>query len=246
MGFRFVSMVLIASVCAAQTPTPSSPDSASRDPADTITVPQGTNIALTLVNPIKSKTTKPGDTVRAVVAFPVAVGTKLAIPVGTYVQGIVNVVSPHSSHGRRPGVKIHFTALLFANGYSVPFEATNADAMMLDPYVGVEPIGEVADARDGAPYLGEGFAATRPQTIPVDPVPPPLPQVGSSKAAVIGASVGAMGGGTAIMLALAHHHANSMDFVLFDNGWQFSMVVDRPLTLDASQVAAATVLPARQ
>lgn len=246
MGFRFVSMFLIASVCAAQTPTPSSVVPGSPDPAETITVPQGTNIALTLVNSIKSKSTKPGDTVRAVVAFPVVVGTKLAIPAGTYVQGVVNAVTPHASRGHTPTVKIHFTALLFANGYSVPLEATNTEAMMMIvPDTVVQPIGEVADARDGAPYLGEGFKE-RAQTTPVDPVPPPLPQVGPSKAVVIGASIGAMVGFTAIMFALGHHHANAMDFVLFDNGWQFSMVVDRPLTLDAAQVAAATALPARQ
>jgi len=245
MGFRFVSMFLIASVCAAQTPTPSLQVSPSPDPATTITVPQGTNIALTLVNPIKSKTTKPGDTVRAVVAFPVVVGSKLAIPSGTYVQGIVNAVTPRPSRGHAPGVKIHFTALLFANGYSVPLEATNTEVMMILPDADVQPIGEVADARDGAPYLGEGFT-TRPQNIPVDPVLPPLPQIGPSKAVVIGASVGAMVGFTAIMFALAHHHANAMDFVLFDNGWQFEMTLDRPLTLDAGQIAAATALPAQQ
>jgi len=37
---------------------------------------------MTLVSPIKSKSTKVGDAVRAVVAFPITVGGQVAIPAG--------------------------------------------------------------------------------------------------------------------------------------------------------------------
>jgi hypothetical protein len=37
----------------------------------------------------------------------------------------------------------------------------------------------------------------------------------------------------------AHHSANNTDFVLYDAGWQFQMVLDSPITLDSAQVAAA-------
>lgn len=46
----------------------------------------------------------------------------------------------------------------------------------------------------------------------------------------------AVGGGVAVLLtapALSHHHGDS-DYVLFDNGWQFQMVLQSLLTLDAS------------
>jgi hypothetical protein len=37
---------------------------------------------------------------------------------------------------------------------------------------------------------------------------------------------------------------NSTDFVLYDAGWQFQMILDSPVTLDAAQVtAAATAAP---
>lgn len=52
-----------------------------------IDVPAGTKVQLNLVNPIMSLSTKPGDTVRAVVAFPVTVGNHVAIPAGTFVEG---------------------------------------------------------------------------------------------------------------------------------------------------------------
>ena len=68
-------------------PAPSSP---------TIVVPIGTAIQLHfLMSAVKSKSTKAGDTVRAVVAFPVTIGTELAIPAGTFVDGNVIRVTAH-------------------------------------------------------------------------------------------------------------------------------------------------------
>jgi len=51
---------------------------------------------------------------------------------------------------------------------------------------------------------------------------------------------GVMAAGLIGTLAWMHHRVNSYDYVLFDAGWQFQMVLDSLVTLDASQVAAAT------
>ena len=45
------------------------------------------------------------------------------------------------------------------------------------------------------------------------------------------------------MVVYAHHHVNNTDFVLYDAGWQFQMVLDSPIALDAAQVAAAAATP---
>jgi hypothetical protein len=42
---------------------------------------------------------------------------------------------------------------------------------------------------------------------------------------------------------MAHHRANSTDFVLYDSGWQFQVVLDSPVTLDEAQVSAAAAAP---
>ena len=241
MGFRFVAVLLIASVCAAQTPAPATSAPSSAPPR--ITVAPGTTIALTLLNPIRSRTTKPGDAVRAVVAFPVTVGTQVAIPAGTYAQGSVTAIASHGSHGQPPHVTIHFTNLLFANGYLSALDAVNSDAIMILPAVASEPTYEIADARDGAPILGKNFAVAGSQ--PPQPTLPPLPQIGPSKAAIIGTGVGIMAASVGFFLWYAHHRAGTLDYVLFDNGWQFSMVLQHPLTLDAIQVAAAAQIPAQ-
>ena len=243
MRFRFVAVFLIASLCNAQEPiaapiaAPAPADSQAATPAPaSIFVPQGTSVALTLVSPIKSVSTKPGDTVRAAVAFPVTVGNQMAIPAGTYVEGVVNALTPRPSHSNSPSVKVHFTRLLFSNGYSVPLDAMSTEAMNIDPIVDhPRATYEMAYAGDGAPYLGEGFAG---QSAPQPPPLPPLPSVGPSPAVVTGAVLGAVGLGV-LGLVLVHHHYGHMDYVVFDGGWQFQMVLQQSLTLDAGKVAAA-------
>ncbi len=237
MNFRPVALFLITSVCAAQNPAP---PAANAQP-DTIFVAPGTSIPLSLVNAIKSKSSRRGDSVRSVVAFPVTVGTQVAIPAGTYVEGTIDSITPAPPHGMGRSVKVHFTRLLFSNGYSPSFDALSTDAMLAIPDAGAGATLEIADIRAGAPFLGEGFAPALRQTAPT---PPPLPQVGPSKAVVIGCSVGAMAGLTAILFAVAHHRANSTDFVVYDSGWQFAMVLTQPLILDALRVKEATALPA--
>jgi hypothetical protein len=244
-------MLLIASMCSAQTPVaipPSAANSAAQSPSTSatpsniITVPQGTTVPLTLVSTIKSLSTKPGDTVRAVVAFPVTVGTQLAIPAGTYVEGMVNSVTARAPNTHMPSVQIHFTQLLFANGYSVPLDAVNTEAMMILPRADSQATYELAYAGDGAPFLGEGFGAAG-QTLP--PLPP-LPRPGPNPAVVGGAITGAFVAILVTLLALNHHNSKNTDFLLYDNGWQFQMVLHSPLTLDAGKVAAAATMPTAQ
>jgi hypothetical protein len=238
-------MAIPPSVANSAAQAPSTPAT----PSNTITVPQGTTVPLTLVSSIKSLSTRPGDTVRAVVAFPVTVGTQLAIPAGTYVEGMVNSVTARAPNTHLPSVQIHFTQLLFANGYSVPLDAANTEAMMILPRADSQAAYEIADARDGAPFLGEGFGAlgegfgAAGQTLPQ---PPTLTRPGPNPAVVVGATAGGFVAIMAVLIARAHHNAKNTDYLLYDNGWQFQMVLNSPLTLDAGKVAAAAAMPAAQ
>jgi hypothetical protein len=237
MRLRIVAFLLISSTCAAQIPTV--PPAANPAPtADAITVPQGTLIALNLISSIKSKSTKPGDPVRAVVAFPLAMGPRVAIPAGTFVEGIVDKVNAHPKRGGMASVQIRFTRLLFANGYSVPLVATNTEAKLLAPDPATQQAFQLADARDGAPYLGEGFSAPGQTT----PQLPPLPSNGPSPGALAGIGIGAGVGILVLSLAIGHHRAGSGDYILFDAGWQFQMALQEPLTLDPAQISAAAAM----
>ncbi len=260
-----ITALMIASLVIGQapiSPTPSAPPAAQSSPAQSgpvtgqsapfppgpavpasssqaIVVPAGTTIQLTLMSSLKSKSTKAGDTVRAVVAFPVTIGTQLAIPAGTFVDGTVMRVTAHPTGGQKTSFTAHFTRLVFSNGYSVALNGENTQALLL-PFDSSASANEVAELVP--PRLPEmNFAMGEGQQ---EPTLPPLPQVGPNPA-VIGGAVG--GGMLALiigMVVLAHHSANNTDFVLYDAGWQFQVVLDSPVTLDAAQVAAAAATPA--
>ena len=251
MRLKFVAAFLMGSICAAQTPSvqtsqPNVPaPTPAAVPAGPIVVTQGTTVALTLVSSIRSKSTKVGDSVRAVVAFPLTVGRQLAIPAGTYVEGKVTAVNARPSHGRPASTQLHFTRLLYSNGYAVPLDAENTEAMAIFPETNAVDRYLIADAGAGAPFLGEGFAETgfvgAGQS---SPQLPPLPQTGPSPGVVIGATLGGAAGLGVLFFALSHRAASNSDFLLFDNGWQFQMVLDSPLTLDAGKVAEAAAMTA--
>jgi hypothetical protein len=80
------------------------------------TVPAGTKVLLSLRSAINTKSAKPGDGIYLASTFPVVVGTRVMIPAGVYVQGVVdNVVRPGRMKGRAQ-LNLHFTSIIFPNG----------------------------------------------------------------------------------------------------------------------------------
>ena len=232
---RLLALVglLVASTCWAQEPAldvqqPPS-DVQAQAPAaaqnQTITIPFGTRIPLSLVAPITTKS-RSGDGVRAVTTFPVTVGAKLAIPVGTYIEGVIDKVKKGGRSG--PSVQMHFTHIVYANGYTVDVDGANAQAKALSP--NSLPSDRIAFARDDGAY----YAMAAQQL----PPPAPLPKVGPSIGTVVGITVGATVAGIVALVLLGHHQGGG-NGVLFDTGWQFEMVLQSPLTVDAASVAAA-------
>ena len=133
---RFFALVglLAASTSWAQQPVPNAQQSPSQVEAQapaagqhqTIVVPAGTRIPAKLASPVTAKSGRPGDSVRAVTTFPVTVDTQLAIPAGTYIEGVIDKVHKRGPSG--PVLLMHFTRILYGNGYGVPVDATNTTA----------------------------------------------------------------------------------------------------------------------
>lgn len=207
-----------------------------------VVIPAGTAIPLTLVSPIKSRSTKPGDTVRAMVAFPVTSGTQLAIPAGTYVEGMVKSLDPHTLQNKLPYVEIHFTRMLFANGFAADLDANSTQAKLEDPVmksiVHERATNDTAPARRPAGSFSFAGQSTTP-TLPPLPSQPDLAKI----AGITMGAMAAVGIGTLVWM---HHRATHTDYVLFDSGWQFQMVLTKPLTLDAAQVSTAANTPQAQ
>jgi hypothetical protein len=231
--FSIVSFISVQTPCAFSlnvVPTMPAGQTSVAPATTTVTVPSGTVIPLTLINPIKNKSTKPGDAVRATVAFPIMAGMQVAIPAGSYVEGVVQTVTARASDTHQTEVGIHFTRLVFANGFSVALDANSAQAEEVAPNLGVPGL-ELASLTPPASNMGL-FAQSTPTL-------PPQPQVGPPMGVVIGA---VLGGGAAIMitmLAVMHHSQSKIDYVLFDAGWQFQMILQSPLIVDTGRAATA-------
>jgi hypothetical protein len=215
--------LLIAATCFAQQPLvnprqpaslPAQPPSAAPD--STITLPAGTRIPLTLSTPISSKA-RPGDKVEAETAFPVTLGTRVAIPVGTYVQGTIQSVKESGSSG--PSVRMRFTRLLYANGYSVAIAGVNV------PY---QAPGFAAPAGFAGGHVPLNAAAGQST---ITPQPIEKPNIGAFVALAI---VGAVAMIVTTILFLRHRDVHR--HILFESGWQFDMVLESPVTLDARRI----------
>lgn len=108
--------------------TASSPQAAESNQNSVVMVPAGTRVELSLTSPVWSRTVKVGDPIYAMTNFPVAVHSQIVIPQGTYAQGQIDSftkpgwLSPHAQF------QIHFTKLIFANGYTVDLTLPEAKA----------------------------------------------------------------------------------------------------------------------
>jgi len=86
-----------------------------------LTVPAGTRIPLVLKHAISTKSVRPGDPVYLETSFPVAQNNRILIPAGTYVQGVVHSVKRPGRVKGRAELLLHFTTLIYPNGYTVTF-----------------------------------------------------------------------------------------------------------------------------
>jgi hypothetical protein len=116
--FSWVGLAQSAAANTLQTGNPSVPTDANQN--TTITVPTGTKVALALTSPLWAKTVKVGDSVYLATAFPVAVGNDMAIPPGTYVEGKIDALTKPRFLSNHAEFQMHFTKLIFINGYTVP------------------------------------------------------------------------------------------------------------------------------
>jgi hypothetical protein len=201
---------------------------AAEAPPQTYTVPAGTKVLLSLKSAINTKTAQQGDGVYLVSTFPVVGASRVMIPVGVYVQGVVDrVVRPGRIKGRAQ-LDMHFTTMIFPNGQVVAVPA------VLNSLPG----------SDGPKVKGNEGTVEQAGTKGRD--------VGNVlKGAAIGAEAGALGGAASgdvvkgVGYGSAAGAAAGAIYTLFTRGNDISiptgtsveMVLQRPLVLQASQLA---------
>src|SRR5271163_1341043 len=122
---EFVIVGLLAGMAAAQglgqttTANPAAASASAEAPSQTFTVPAGTKVLLSLKSGINTKTAQQGDGVYLVSSFPVVGNSQVMIPVGVYVQGVVDRVQRPGRVKGRAQIDMHFTTMIFPNGQVV-------------------------------------------------------------------------------------------------------------------------------
>jgi len=113
----FLLLIGIATAQTSVAPDPAAPSVESGKAM--LTIPAGTSVPLSLKQAISTKTAKDGDPVYAETAFPFVVNERVVIPAGTYIQGKIERVQRGGHVKGRAEVLIHFTSMIYPNGYTV-------------------------------------------------------------------------------------------------------------------------------
>src|SRR5579862_6731471 len=128
-NMRIAATILcLCAIASAQSAAPAAPQTgssaaqpASAAPAKSsvFEIPAGTKVPLALKQAISTKSAKEGDSVYCETTFPVVQDGHMIIPAGTYVQGKITHVQRAGRVKGRAEVLMHFTTLIYPNGYTV-------------------------------------------------------------------------------------------------------------------------------
>src|ERR1700722_14408578 len=228
---RFAVVGLLTGMLATHALAQTAPaPAASVQPPHTFTVPAGTKVLLSLKSAINTKTAQQGDGVYLVSSFPVVGNSRIMIPVGVYVQGIVDrVVRPGRVKGRAQ-LDLHFTTMIFPNGQGIEVPGVlnslpGSDGRKVKGNEGtVEQAGnkgrDVGNVLKGAAIGAEagvfGGAA--------------------SGDVVKGVGYGSLAGAAAGTIYTLFTRGND---IVIPSGTSVEMVLQRPLILQQSQLASA-------
>jgi hypothetical protein len=186
----------------------------------TITVPSGTRIGVTLENGISTYSAKPGDSVYFRTSFPITINNKVVVPVGSYMRGEVTD-SKRPGHVKGKGeLRIRLNTLILPNGYTVDLNAephsTDAGKTKTDSegkITGPGGKGKDLETVAATTVTGAGIGAI----------------AGGGKGAGIGAGIGGVAGLAAVLLSRGPE-------AQLPRGSSMDLVLERDLQLEAEQV----------
>ena len=201
---------------------------AAVDPPKEVEIPAGTRVLLSLRSGVNTRSAVPGDGVYLSSTFPVIVGSKVAIPAGVYVQGVIDRVQRAGRIKGRAEVGMHFTTMIFPNGsvVSIPGVLNSVpganDARVKNNEGDVQQAGskgkDAGTIARGA-ETGAGVGAIGGA-------------IGGSPLA--GAGYGAAAGGAAGLIYTLLTRGNDVNL---EQGQTVEMVLQRPLTLEPANLA---------
>ncbi len=191
----------------------------------TITVPSGQKLLMQLKSGINTKTAKPGDGVYMETSFPVAINNVMAIPAGTYVQGVIDSVKRSGRVKGRAEVLFHFTTLIFPSGYTVSVPGAVNDVPGADNSRVINKEGSVQ--ADGSKGKDAGtIAGPTAQGALIGAI------ANGGKGALIGSGIGGAVGLAEVLFTRGNE-------INYPPGTPVEMVLQRSLLLEQQKVAEA-------
>jgi type IV secretion system protein VirB10 len=211
----------LAAAAAALAAPPTQPD-------PELTVPAGTKVLLSVQSAVNTKTARPGDGVYLVSTFPVIVGAHVLIPSGVYVQGVIDSVERPGRVKGRAKLMMHFTTMIFPNGQVVSIPGGVNSLPGSDGAHVKNAEGEIEQSsnlgKDAADIAKGAAAGAGGGVIGGGAVGHPIEGAG------YGAAAGAVGG----LIYTLFTRGNDITIA---QGASVEMVLQRPLQLEASQLA---------
>lgn len=191
--------------------------------SQTIEIPAGTKVALSLKQAISTKTAREGDAVYAETTFPVSIDDRILIPVGTYVQGKISHIQRGGHVKGRAELMIHFTSLIYPSGYTVMLPGALENVPGAEHATMKDSEGTVRQDSDSGKKI-ETAAKTAGTGAAIGGL-----GTGTWRGAGIGAGVGAGVGAAIGMLSRGGD-------VRLEPGTSVEMVIQRPVPLDAHRL----------
>lgn len=192
---------------------------------NSITLPSGTRVPLVLKHAITTKTAREGDAIYAETNFPVVADGKMAIPPGTYVQGVITRIQRAGRVKGKAELLVHFTSMIFPSGYTVLLPGS------VDNVPGQEN-SQMKDKDQEGTVQGPGGkgkdAGTIASSAGTGAVIGGIAQRGYKGVGVGGAAGAAVGLATVLL-------SRGPD-VRIESGSTVEMVLQRPVTIDASRL----------
>lgn len=202
------------------------PDAASAS----FQVDAGTHILLRMVNAVSTRQAQVGDRLYLETAYPIFSSGRMLIPEGSWVMGTVSAVTrPQRRKGGQ--LQIHFDSITLPNGVSRKF---HSDLGAIDPTTGRETLDPEKSTVKNTPEKTAGVDRTIETTT-----------AGTVVGAAVGAAAGhaaagaVLGAGGGLAAGIATMMLQRGPDALLPRGSTVEMVLDRPLTYESSELAAA-------
>jgi hypothetical protein len=219
------TLFLLAGIAAAQSTLAADPSAASVEAQKpTLTIPSGTMIPLSLKQAISTKTAKNGDPVYAETAFPFVLNEHVVIPAGTYIQGKIERAQRGGHVKGRAEVLIHFTSMIYPNGYTVMLGGSVENTPGADQTSMKDSEGTIRQDSEGGKKAKEAAEGATTGAV-IGAV------TNGGKGAGIGAGIGGVAGLAVGMLSRGAD-------VRLEPGTSIEMEIQREVTVDASRITS--------